>query len=406
MTHLGLTGYLLLVWLFFLSFCLTPGAGLSLEATQYARVVAQAERIAYLAAQKSSLAGKVAAAAVAPTPASMAVRLVAGPIGWTALGVSAGLVIGQLYYSASDLTAIKQAATPAGSWTITLPSTGPFVVPGPAYNSQQATVSRTIVFPCFGDGNVYDWMVGPYPDVSQFFYQGPPVGAVRIGNGGYFACHLAGQPGTVADNAGTPTQAGIQDYVTSLPPSHPQSVESHATGVGVGQTPQSAETVDAQPVSPTELPTQVKPKPVPAGDTIVVDNVAPPTGSTQQTTQTQQTTTTTTTTQNPDGSTTQQEETQTTASCAVGTHESRTFGSVLEAHQALWASSGLLSALNLLKSLTWPTTLPVVSLHSAFFGNQQVDFNQWSWFFVVLRSLVIAMASLGAYRIIFVGGRT
>jgi hypothetical protein len=47
-----------------------------------------------------------------------------------------------------------------------------------------------------------------------------------------------------------------------------------------------------------------------------------------------------------------------------------------------------------------------VALPSTFFGNQQVDFNQWSWFFVVLRSLVIAMASLGAYRIIFVGGRT
>jgi hypothetical protein len=44
-------------------------------------------------------------------------------------------------------------------------------------------------------------------------------------------------------------------------------------------------------------------------------------------------------------------------------------------------------------------------LPSAFFGNQQVDFNQWAWFFTVLRTLVIATASIAAYRIIFVGWR-
>ena len=49
-------------------------------------------------------------------------------------------------------------------------------------------------------------------------------------------------------------------------------------------------------------------------------------------------------------------------------------------------------------------TLPVIGLPSALFGNQQVDFNQWAWFFTVLRTLVIAIASFAAYRIIFVGG--
>ena len=78
---------------------------------------------------------------------------------------------------------------------------------------------------------------------------------------------------------------------------------------------------------------------------------------------------------------------------------------MLQEHQALWSSSGLLSALNLLKSLTWPSTLPVIALPSAFFGNLHVDFNQWTWFFTVLRTLVIAVASFAAYRIIFVGGR-
>jgi len=48
--------------------------------------------------------------------------------------------------------------------------------------------------------------------------------------------------------------------------------------------------------------------------------------------------------------------------------------------------------------------LPVIALPSAFFGSQQVDFNQWAWLFTVLRTLVIATASIAAYRIIFVGG--
>ena len=152
------------------------------------------------------------------------------------------------------------------------------------------------------------------------------------------------------------------------------------------------------------MPTTVKPKPVPAGDIIVVDSVPPPASTPQQNTQQQTTTTTTTTTQNPDGSTTKQEETEATTSCTAGTHENRTFGTVLQAHQTMWASSGLLSTLNLLKSLTWPSTLPVIALPSALFGNQQVDFNQWAWFFTVLRTLVIAIASFAAYRIIFVGG--
>ncbi|CAI4030248.1 hypothetical protein DNFV4_00676 [Nitrospira tepida] len=405
MKILALGTYLTGIWLLLGAFCLAPMEALALQTTQYARVVAQAERIAYLAAKKSDLAAKVATAAVAATPTSTAIRLVAGPLGWAALGVSAGLVIAQIYYSPSDLQTIKQAATPAGSWTITLPTTGPFVVPGPAYNSQQATVSQTIVFPCLGDGNIYDWMVGPYPDLSQSFYQGPPVGAVRVGSNGYYACHFAGQAGTVEANPGTPTEAGIQQYVASLPASDPQSVESHSTGVGVGQTPQSADTVESQPVSPTEMPTQVKQKPVPAGDSVVADNVPPPSGTQQQTTGQQQTTTTTTTTENPDGSTTTQEDTETTVSCLGGAHDSRTFGTVLVEHQAIWNSSGLLAAVNLLKTLTWPSTLPVINLPSSFFGSQAVDFNHWAWFFTALRTLVIAGASLMAYRIIFVGGR-
>ena len=87
MKLLSLTGYLSLIWGLLVSFCLAPSESLALETTQYARVVAQAERIAYLAAQRSALASQVATAALAPSASSFAIRLVAGPVGWAALGV-------------------------------------------------------------------------------------------------------------------------------------------------------------------------------------------------------------------------------------------------------------------------------------------------------------------------------
>ena len=111
MKRLSLMSYLGFVWALFVCFCIAPAESFALETTQYARVVAQAERIAYLAAQRSSLASHVATAALAPSATSLAVRMVAGPVGWAALGVGAGLVLAQMYYSQADLLAVKTAAS-------------------------------------------------------------------------------------------------------------------------------------------------------------------------------------------------------------------------------------------------------------------------------------------------------
>ena len=396
MKILALGGYLTFVWLIFGAFCLMPMEALALQTTPYARVVAEAERIAYLAAQKSSLAAKVATAAVVANPASTAIRFVAGPLGWAALGVSAGLVIAQIYYSPSDLQTIKQAASPGTTYSIQGYTLFPVVDGG------------TCPSPVGGcTGQWAKIQTNKYCDLGLYNPSPVPAG---WNFGGWVACGppsfliVTGGPGfqTTAQEA---TQAQVQQYVESLPAGDPQSIEFHDSPVGQGATPQGADSVETQPVAPTEMPTQVKQKPVPSGDSIVADNVPPPSGTQQQTTGQQQTTTTTTTTQNPDGSTTTQEDTQTTVSCLGGTHDGRTFGTVLLDHQAIWNGSGLLAAVNLLKNLTWPSTLPVISLPSSFFGSQAVDFNQWAWFFTALRTLVIAGASLMAYRIIFVGGR-
>jgi hypothetical protein len=339
-------------------------------------VVAQAERIAYLAAQRSALANQVATAALAPSAASMAVRMVAGPVGWAALGVSAGLVLAQMYYSQSDLSAVKTAASTPGGWQVASTNAGVQTFPGfgtntpgnPAYPNATIQFSATNVPLCAVDTEYqHDWVVGPFQSLStavfftgNFFVNGPAVGGyslVCLPSQGHSRLHLTDS--RCLDSADAAASGQLR---RGLPASDPKSVEAHTNPVGTTGTTQPADTTISQAVTPTEMPTTVKPKPVPAGDIVVVDTVPPPASTPQQNTQQQTTTTTTTTTQNPDGSTTQHEETQATTSCAVGSHESRTFGTVLQAHQTIWATSGLLGTLNLLKSLTWPSTLPVIAL--------------------------------------------
>lgn len=412
---LSTSSYFAFVRLIFGSFCLMPMEAVALTTTQYARVVAQAEQIAFVAAQKSSLAAKVAAAAVATNPLSTAVRFVAGPLGWAALGVSAGLAIAQLHFSQDELHTIKSAAAP-----VTPMQTGSgdqfpsgSILDGCQVGSCQVGDIQQIWVPNGLDVSVC--LVSPVPRTTPptGWSGGSAVWAQPAGSSTtscYWHFYITydgsnGQRLASQGGIGEATQQDVQNFVMGLPASDPSSLESNLEKAGVGTSPNPASTVETVPVSPTDVPTTVKPKPVPAGDAVVSDNVPPPPGTQTQTTQQQQTTTTTTTTQNPDGSTTTQDDTTTTASCAAGTHQTRTFGSVLQEHQALWNSSGPLSALNLLKALTWPTTLPVISLPSSFFGTQSVDFNQWAWFFTALRTLVIAVASLAAYRIIFVGGR-
>ena len=138
-------------------------------------------------------------------------------------------------------------------------------------------------------------------------------------------------------------------------------------------------------------------------DAVIDPNAPPPAGPQPAVPSTQTTTTTTTTTTNPDGSVTEQEESTSSVSCSAGNHDTRTFGSVLQDHMNQWQGSGLLSALNLLKTLTWPSAIPTYSLQSNLLGSFTLDFSAWSGMLTALRSLIIALAAFVAYRIIFVG---
>ena len=242
MKLLSLTSYLSLTWALFVSFCLAPGEAFSQTATQYSRVVAQAERIAYLAAQRSVLANQVATAALAPSAASMAVRMVAGPIGWAALGVSAGLVLAQMYYSQTDLSAVKTAASTPGGWQVTSSNAGVQTFPGfgtntpgnPAYPNATIQFSATNVPLCAVDTEYqHDWVVGPFQSLStavfftgNFFVNGPAVGGYSL-----YVCHRKGIPGStlpIQEGLIPPTQQQVANFVGGLPASDPKSCASFA----------------------------------------------------------------------------------------------------------------------------------------------------------------------------------
>lgn len=414
-----LSSYLTGVWVFLLMVCLLPGQSLALTSPQaYARVVAQAEWIAYQAATKPQVVQAVAQAASAASPASFAIRAVAGPIGWAALGVTAGLVLYQTFYPQATLEAVKQAAQPPA---------GPMTRDGQSFPAGAFIAADNCGAACgVGQTQVVYAPAWHWQELNSC-----PGSAILPGPAGWSnGSTWGGAPGTGTDGSscyalfthtvnatddpfalvptgGPATPQQIADYVAALPADSPLSIEHNSQPLGQGKPADQAAQTQVVPVSPTDLPTTVKPKSqVSHSDIIVADNVPPPGGTTTTTQTTQQSTTTTATVTNPDGTTTESKTTTAGVSCtASGGHDERTLGTILAEHQAAWSNSGLIGAVNLLKTLAWPTTLPVVELPSTFFGTQQVDFNQWAWAFTALRTLVIAVASLAAYRIIFVGGR-
>lgn len=409
---LAWSSYLGLTWLLLVMFCIMPKEALALISPQaYSRVVAQAEWVAYQAASRTAAVSAVSSAAAVASPASIAIRAVTGPVGWAALGIMAGMALYQTYYSSQNMAAVKEAARPAGTATAGGRRADTYVqgTPGSCGSLPNGTAictpntdqSATCTSAGPADSGC-PWLTVPLGWEGVTCTASGPEGCNTL-----YYLHLAGAANSLQVSPGAdPTVTEVQTYLTGLPATDPNSIQSHSQPLGIGASPDTGATTIVNPVSPTEMPTSVKPTAqVGPTDIKIADHVSPPPGTQTTTPTTQQSTTTTATVTNPDGSKTETKTTTATSSCtAAAGHEPRTMGTVLAEHQAIWNSSGLLGAVNLLKNLTWPTSLPVVDLPSSFFGTQHVDFNQWAWVFTTLRTLVIAVASLAAYRIIFVGG--
>lgn len=415
MRRLALTVYLSAVWALLYLFCITPERAL---AVQYSRVMARSAQLVVLQANRNAVISAVASTALAPSPASVAIRAVAGPIGWAALAVSVGAALYQTHYSSSQLGDIKTAATPQNQYTVDsgvqvmIPGNGG--TPNPTY--PEAVVQLNANGYCGQSGAdpsfPHDWSVGPFQNSSTFFYQGPAFsgGAIvlippAIGTASYYFCHRTGQPGTVAPWTGAPTQQQVATYINSLPANDPKSVETHTTPNGLNNAVTPADDVTTIPVNADQAGTTVVPSPAPADASVLVNNVPPPAGAQPTDTSTQPTTTTTTKTTNPDGSTTEQETATANVSCIFGQHDGRTMSSVFQSHVSTWQSSGLLALLATFQTLTWPSTLPTLSLQSNIFGTLAVNFNDWSAIFTALRTLIIATTSFLAVRYVFAGGK-
>lgn len=406
-------GAVSLVWL------VTPGLAFQ-SSTGYARVVNVSAQNALSVAQRSLVANSLGASiASASGPGSVAVRLVASSVGWPALGVLAGLTLLQIVLNGSQVDAIKSGAAGPGE-----PS--PDGVNPLAYPGTKALHQCPGSPDCAPSLNMVEYLtVSQAPRPGQVGCDPTGLGSPPSGWFGWYSSSSGG-PGvclayrnasgqdlvTLPPQPATATE--IADYVQALPAADPNSMESNTTAVGTQATPASATQVSTIPVNAGEVGSSVVPvSQVQSGDAVVNPSAPAPTGTettqgSQQTSPSTSTTTTTTTT-NPDGSTTTTEtKTETEeadVSCSAGEHDARTFGSVLQEHITTWNGSGLVGALNLLKNLTWPTALPTYQLQSTILGNFQFDFNAWSNTLTALRSLIIAVASFVAYRIVFVGSK-
>lgn len=386
----------------------------SSSTTGYVRIATQAAQAAMVSAQRSATLAAVAPLISATSAGSVAVRMVAGSVGWPALGIVAGMTLAMLYYDATKVAAIKAAAASPGAVTVNgvaVSGTLKACSANPSCNTasyDQYLVTGYLPFPpapnsvtCDSTGFGSGGWGGPYSMAGE-------TGCVWV--------HTTSHPADLAvQGAGTPaTATQIHTYIGGLPSGDANSVESNTIPVGAQTVPTPADSTASNPVPDTGLATTVVPAAQVTGTDLVVNpNATAPTGTQTTHTTTQPTTgtstTTTTTTTNPDGSvtttSTHTDSETAVASCASGNHEQRTFGSILSDHLALWQGSGLLSALTLLKTLTWPTTIPTYALSSSLFGNFTLDFSAWAGMLTALRSLIIAIAGFVAYRIVFVGAK-
>lgn len=412
--------YLVLVDLIALYLVASPVSAfqISSSSTGYVRVATSAAIGAYETANRAAFTSAVASAVAGPSAASVAVRLVTGPVGWGLLGVSATLTLASLYYSPSDVAAVKAAALAAAPPVSQRgDGSGATLPAGAVWNP------ASCVHPCALNGQQYFYTEFPDPNSTcyngngggQYTLSGWPGWVISNGLISGPICRINYQHTNNGTTASTNQEMGFvqpssltlgdyQTYVGGLPAANPLSVESHTAPVGQGVTAPAADQVTALPVTPAQVVPTVKPaSQVGPTDAVIDPNAPPPSGPQPGIQSTQTTSTTTTTTTNPDGSTTKQEEETAAVSCSAGNHDQRTFGSVLQDHMTVWQSSGLLSALNLLKTLTWPSSIPTYSLNSTLLGNFTLDFSAWSGMFTALRSIIIALAGFVAYRMVFVG---
>ena len=86
----------------------------SSSTTGYVRVASQAAMSTMVAAQRAATLASVAPLISGASAGSVAVRLVAGSLGWPALGIVAGMTLAMLYYNSTQGRGHQSGG--GGSW--------------------------------------------------------------------------------------------------------------------------------------------------------------------------------------------------------------------------------------------------------------------------------------------------
>jgi|CXWL01.1.fsa_nt_gi hypothetical protein len=405
--------YLAFVEVLSLSMILAPAYALN-NYTGYVRVLPASATTAYINTNAVAFRSAVASAALAPTVATTALRIVTGPIGWGALAVTAGLTLAQMYYSQQDLQAIKTEALAAQPSQIGIASTGYVAPQNAGYTNTltgcspwSASCVQAIRIPnsrngvvCVQDGQT---TLHPIPAGWQGVSEWPSGGPCRD----TFFKVFSSPDGLAAAVAPTTiSQPTLEGWMSGVPENWPYAPKNKAAAVGTETAPIAADNTVTYPVSSTETPTVVKK----AGDVLPTDavvnpNVPPPTGAQPQpATDPGTSTTTTTTTTNPDGSVTQTQTDQAAGFfCNVGNHDQRSMGGILTDHMNVWKNVGILGTLNNLKNIVWPSALPTYTFGPTALGTFTLNFSTWAWAFADVRSIMIATSGLYGVVIVFRG---
>jgi hypothetical protein len=257
---LSLVLYLLLVELVAIYLVVVPvyAFQVSQSTTGWVRTLNTSGASAMFAASRPAQLSAVASAA-SVGGASLAIRMVSG-LGWAGLGVTAGLLLYQAFYSSTDLEAVRMAAQPAGTFRIPTAVSGVQITahaecPGGATCSVGSDQTVTTFISNFCGNGIDSTMLGPGWTLSSTSSAGGCPGINAHWN------HAPSVPSSkgVELPGPIPTAGEINSYLSTLPASNPLSIESHTAVAGVDTTTQTADQVVIQPVPSSQVTMQVVP---------------------------------------------------------------------------------------------------------------------------------------------------
>src|SRR4030067_3216356 len=191
------------------------------------------------------------------------------------------------------------------------------------------------------------------------------------------------------------SEASIDDWFDANP-SSPLHPDNKAEPVGVGGSVTPADSVTTVSITSSEITSEVVPVgDVGAGDTVVANNVPVPEG-TESEAGGDLTTTRTTTVIDAD---TDEITEEVSAVCVAGGSDTRAVGGVLQSHMDTLQGTGLIGAISGFYNVSFPDDLPVISVEDTF-GQHEIDMNDYSGVFIILKAVTIGATALMCYRLV------